>query len=287
MPVRAKNVSHCLESFDAPRQGPCSRLRVLAATRPHVAVVGGGYIGTEIAAAMVGEGCRVTLLHPGDVLGEQMFPAELAARFDALFADAGVEVRGGSKVRGGREGPDGVRLELESGDTVQADVVVVGLGVEPATHFLPEEGELADDGGVVVDERLRTSAEDVHAAGDVATYPDPILGRTRVEHVDNATTMGAAAGRIMAGSEETYDHTPMFYSDVLGLGYQAVGTLDSSLETFVERVGDGAVAYYLDDREVRGVLLWDLDEGVEEAKALLARHSRPADPADLAGTITG
>ena len=263
------------------------RLRVLAATRPHVAVVGGGYIGTEIAAAMVGEGCRVTLLHPGDVLGEQMFPAELAARFDALFADAGVEVRGGSKVRGGREGPDGVRLELESGDTVQADVVVVGLGVEPATHFLPEEVELADDGGVVVDERLRTSVEDVHAAGDVATYPDPILGRTRVEHVDNATTMGAAAGRIMAGSEETYDHTPMFYSDVLGLGYQAVGTLDSSLETFVERVGDGAVAYYLDDREVRGVLLWDLDEGVEEAKALLARHSRPADPADLAGTITG
>ena len=165
--------------------------------------------------------------------------------------------------------------------------MVVGLGVEPATHFLPEEVELADDGGVVVDERLRTSAEDVHAAGDVATYPDPILGRTRVEHVDNATTMGAAAGRIMAGSEETYDHTPMFYSDVLGLGYQAVGTLDSSLETFVERVGDGAVAYYLDDREVRGVLLWDLDEGVEEAKALLARHSRPADPADLAGTITG
>ena len=178
-------------------------------------------------------------------------------------------------------------------DRVKNRVVIKGnagahqLAAEPATHFLPEEVELADDGGVVVDERLRTSAEDVHAAGDVATYPDPILGRTRVEHVDNATTMGAAAGRIMAGSEETYDHTPMFYSDVLGLGYQAVGTLDSSLETFVERVGDGAVAYYLDDREVRGVLLWDLDEGVEEAKALLARHSRPADPADLAGTITG
>ncbi|MEC9051028.1 MAG: hypothetical protein VX747_01115, partial [Actinomycetota bacterium] len=77
------------------------------------------------------------------------------------------------------------------------------------------------------------------------------------------------------------------YSDVLGLGYQAVGTLDSSLETFVEEVEDGAVAYYLDESEVVGVLLWDLEEGVEEAKALLARHSRPQDPSELAGSITG
>ncbi len=180
-----------------------------------------------------------------------------------------------------------MRLELEDGDPVEADVVVVGLGVEPAVHFLPEQVERAEDGGVVVDEHLRTSAPDVYAAGDIASYPDPILGRTRVEHVDNATTMGAAAGRIMAGSDEAYDHTPMFYSDVLGLGYQAVGTLDATLETFVERVGEGAVAYYLDDEAVRGVLLWDLDEGVEEAKQLLARHSRPRDPADLAGSITG
>jgi len=263
------------------------RLRVLADTRPHIAVVGGGYIGTEIAAAMVGEGCRVTLLHPGEILGGQMFPAELAARFERLFTDAGVEVRGGAKVAGGREHADGVRLDLESGEQLEADVVVVGLGVEPAGHFLPESVERSEDGGVVVDEHLRTSATDVYAAGDVASYPDPILGRTRVEHVDNATTMGTVAGRIMAGSEETYDHTPMFYSDVLGLGYQAVGTLDASLETFVERVGEGAVAYYLDDEAVRGVLLWDLDEGVEEAKALLARHSRPQDPTDLAGSITG
>ncbi len=262
------------------------RLRVLADTRPHVAVVGGGYIGTEIAAAMVGEGCRVTLLHPGDVLGEQMFPAELADRFERLFTEAGVEVRGGAKVSGGREHAEGVRLDLESGDQVEADVVVIGLGVEPATHFLPDSVERSEEGGVVVDEHLRTSAADVYAAGDVASYPDPILGRTRVEHVDNATTMGTAAGRIMAGSDETYDHTPMFYSDVLGLGYQAVGTLDASLETFVEHVGEGAVAYYLDDSAVVGVLLWDLDEGVEEAKQVLARHWRPEDPAALAGSIT-
>ena len=166
------------------------------------------------------------------------------------------------------------------------DVRVVATGLVPVE--LARRAPLGGPHGFPVRATLRhRDHDDVYAAGDIASYPDPILGRTRVEHVDNATTMGAAAGRIMAGSDEAYDHTPMFYSDVLGLGYQAVGTLDATLETFVERVGEGAVAYYLDDEAVRGVLLWDLDEGVEEAKQLLARHSRPRDPADLAGSITG
>lgn len=187
---------------------------------------------------------------------------------------------------GGAETGGGVRLELSDGGNLEADLAVVGLGIEPATAFLDGVVDLAEDGGVLVDEHLRTSVDDVWAAGDVASYPDPILGRTRVEHVDGATAMGEAAGRILAGSEEVYDHTPMFYSDVFDLGYQAVGTLDSSLETFVDEVEGGAVAYYLSSTEVVGVLLWGLDDGVEEAKALLARHSRPADPAKLAGTIT-
>lgn len=262
------------------------RLRGLVHDRPHVAVVGGGYIGTEIAAALVQQDCRVTLLHPDEVLSGPMFPAPLARDFQRRFTDAGVEVRGGARVAGGAESADGVRLELEGGGSVEADLVVVGLGIEPATSFLEGVVDLAEDGGVLVDERLRTSAPDVHAAGDVATYPDPVLGRTRVEHVDNATTMGEAAGRILAGSEEPYDHTPMFYSDVFDLGYQAVGTLDASLETFVDEVEGGAVAYYLSSTEVVGVLLWNLDVGVDEATELLAKHSRPDDPADLAGTIT-
>ena len=262
------------------------RLRGLVSDRPHVAVVGGGYIGSEIAAALVQQGCRVTLLHPDDVLGAPMFPAALAEAFERRFTDAGVEVRGGAQVTGGTETTVGVRLELSDGGSVEADVAVVGLGIEPATSFLDGVVDLAEDGGVLVDEHLRTSVEDVWAAGDVATYPDPILGRTRVEHVDGATAMGETAGRILAGSGEAYAHTPMFYSDVLDLGYQAVGTLDSSLETFVDEVEGGAVVYYLSSTEVVGVLLWDLDDGVEDAKALLARHTRPADPADLAGTIT-
>lgn len=254
--------------------------------KPHVAVVGGGYIGTEIAAAMIGEGCRVTLVHPDEVLGQSTFPPALARDHQRLFTDAGVDVRGGLEVAGGLEAADGVQLQLGAGDTVEADVVVLGLGIQPSADIVCEAVRRADDGGIVVDERLATTATDVYAAGDVAEYPDKILGRRRVEHVDNADSMGAAAGRIMAGSDETYDHTPMFYSDLLGHGYEAIGTLDASLETVEDRFGDGSVVvYYLTDEEVVGVLLWDCDGGLDEATAVLAAHTRPADGTELVGRI--
>jgi len=260
-------------------------LRELVAERPHVVVVGGGYIGSEIAAALIGQDCRVTLIHPDEVLGGPMFPASLAATFQQLFTDAGVDVRGGLSVTGGAESPDGVSLELSDGSTLTADLAVVGLGISPAGEVLADVAARSDDGGIVVDERLATDAPSVFAAGDVAEYPDRILGRRRVEHVDNAESMGAAAGRIMAGSDEVYDHTPMFYSDVLEHGYEAVGVLDSDLETVEDPYDDGLVVYYLDDEAVRGVLLWDCEGGLDAARELLAQHRRPADANELVGSV--
>lgn len=268
------------------------QLRALAADRPAVTVVGGGWIGTEIAAALHQHGADVTLLHPDDRLGAPRFPDALAATFEGLFTDAGVTVRGGVRVVGGSGDEDGVRLDLEDGSTATADVVVVGLGSEPAGRLDGLDVELADDGSIVVDERLATGVPGVHAAGDVATYPDRILGTTRVEHVDNATTMGRVAGRILAGSDETYDHTPYFYSAVLGHRFEAVGTLDASLETVTDELPDGGdggrrlVVYYLDDAEVVGVLLWNVEERRDAARAVLAAHERPADASDLGGRIT-
>jgi NADPH-dependent 2,4-dienoyl-CoA reductase/sulfur reductase-like enzyme len=264
------------------------RLRALVDAHPglHVAVVGGGYIGSEMAAALVGQGCRVTLVHPDDVLGRSTYPERLARDYQALFTDAGVDVRGGTKVDGGLQAADGVSLRLSDGTTLEADAVVLGLGIKPSGDPISDAVERAEDGGIVVDERLATTAPDVYAAGDVAQYPDRILGRRRVEHVDNADTMGATVGRIMAGSDETYDHTPMFYSDLFGHGYEAIGTLDASLETVEDRFGDDSVVvYYLTDDEVVGVLLWDCDGGLDDATALLASHTRPADAQDLVGRI--
>lgn len=267
------------------------QLRSLAAEHPQVTVVGGGWIGTEIAAALHQHGVDVTLLHPDERLGGPRFPDGLAATFEGLFTEAGVTVRGGVEVVGGRADDTGVELDVDDGSTVRSDVVVVGLGIEPSGGLPGLDLVLADDGSIVVDDRLATGVPDVYAAGDNATYPDRILGTTRVEHVDNATTMGRVAGRILAGSTETYDHTPYFYSAVLGHRFEAVGTLDASLETVTDDLPAGddgeqrLVVYYLDDTEVVGVLLWNVEERRDAAREVLAAHERPADPATLRGRI--
>lgn len=262
------------------------RLRALAegTPTPRILVVGAGFIGTEIAAALSRTEAEVELVHPGSIVGDHVFPEEIARQVEGELTSHGVTVRGGAGVERGELTDAGVRLHLEGGATVEGDAVVIGLGVRPATRFLEGVVDLADDGGVLVDEHLATSAPDVWAAGDVAVYPDPILGRTRVEHVDNATTQGEAAGRAMAGATDAYDHTPIFWSDVRDLGYEAVGTLSSRLETVVDHTEDGAVVYYLDDERVRGVLLWNVWDASDTAKKVLT-EPRPSDPAELRGRI--
>jgi 3-phenylpropionate/trans-cinnamate dioxygenase ferredoxin reductase component len=125
----------------------------------------------------------------------------------------------------------------------------------------------------VVDALLRTSHPDVYAAGDVAAFWQDALGqRRRVEHEDNAKTMGRWAGRAMAGQPEPYDHLPSFYSDLFDLGYEAVGEVDSRLETkaeWDEPYRKGVITYRRDDR-VRGVLLWNVWDQLDAARALIA-----------------
>jgi 3-phenylpropionate/trans-cinnamate dioxygenase ferredoxin reductase subunit len=259
------------------------RLRELAGSGRHVAVVGGSYIGTEIAAALAQNDTRVTLVFPDDVLGASMLPAPIASVFDRTFQEARVGLARGRRVESGTADETGVHLVLDDGSTLDADAVVVGLGISPDDGLAAEAGLEVDD-GVVVDRTLRTSDPHVFAAGDVASYPDAILGRRRVEHVDNATSQGAAVGRIMAGSDEVYDHTPYYYSKVFDISYEAVGTLDTSLETVLDDKGEGrAVAYYLGDDSVEGVLLWNV-EGARDAARGVVRDCSLGD-IELAGRI--
>ncbi|MDZ7931110.1 MAG: FAD-dependent oxidoreductase [Rhodococcus sp. (in: high G+C Gram-positive bacteria)] len=169
---------------------------------------------------------------------------------------------------------------------MEADGVVFGLGVRPDTE-LAESAGLAVDDGVVVDEFLRTEDEHVYAAGDVANYPDAILGRRRIEHVDNATEMGKAAGRNMAGAADPYTYTPYFYSDVYDDGYQAIGTVSTTLDVVEDwkSVGKEGVVYYLDDDAVvGGVLMWNVWEGLDVARTLLA-EKKPQTEQSLRGLI--
>lgn len=261
-------------------------LRELSGGDRHIAVVGGSYIGTELAAALVQNDTRATLIYPDKTLGGSMFPPELAGRFEKAYAQQEVELRSGTRVESGSTADDGVELTFDDGSRATFDGMVSGLGIETNVHTAASAGLQVDD-GIVVDECLRTSADDVYAAGDVASYPDRILGRRRVEHVDNAQQMGAAAGRIMAGSTEVYDHTPYYYSNAFDMSYQAVGTLDSSLETVEDWTDpqEEGVVYYLNGSTVAGVLLWNVDGQLDAAREVLADRD-PQDSSTLLGRIS-
>lgn len=251
------------------------RLRDLAGAGRHVVVVGGGYIGTELAAALVQNDTRVTLVHPQDVLTAATFPAGLAAHVERMYAEHGVTLVPRARVVSGTSGPDDVTVVLDDGREITADAVVVGAGLEVETAVAAAAGLDVDD-GIVVDARLRTSDPHVWAAGDVARYPDRLLGPRRVEHVDNATTMGRQAGRNLAGADEPYDHTPFFYSDLFDAGYEAVGRLDASLETVEDWHGEPygtGVVYYLDAGRVVGVLLWGVWDATDRAREVIATQT--------------
>ena len=260
------------------------RVRSLPAGK-RVAVVGGGFIGTERAASLATAGYRVTLLFPEDGIGARLFPRDLALHLKGYYAEREVEVRPGESVTGVEAQGDGFVLRTGRGE-LRADLVVAGLGIVPNDRLAAEAG-LAVEDGILVDETLRTSDPAVFAAGDVARFESPALGRRiRVEHEDNANQMGRAAGLSMAGAGGPYRHLPFFYSDLFDLGYEAIGALDPRLEVvadWAEPFRKGVV-YYLSDGRVRGVLAWGAFGKMDAARALLAEPG-PHDPGALRGRI--
>src|SRR5690349_16173485 len=248
------------------------RLRALAGQRVRFAVIGGGFIGSEVAAALRMQGRDVTMLVPEAGLGARVFPADLAAFLVDYYRGKGVTMRMGEGMAGlGRRAGSCVVRTTVGGELV-AEVLVAGLGIVPGVE-LAEQAGLRVDNGIMVDEACRTSQIDIYAAGDVANFANPALGaRLRVEHEDNANTMGRTAGLNMAGRATRYDHLPFFYSDLFDLGYEAVGDTDSRLETVAdwkEQFREGVV-YYLKSGRVRGVLLWNTWGQVDNARALIA-----------------
>jgi 3-phenylpropionate/trans-cinnamate dioxygenase ferredoxin reductase component len=244
------------------------RLREAAPEGAHVVVIGGGFIGSEIAAGLVGNGARVTMLFPEPGVGYRLFPSDLSASVTDYYREKGVEVLAGEMVASA----SGDRVETESGRTLDADAVVAGLGVVPDTELAEAAGLEVED-GIVVDEYGRVPGhENVFAAGDVARFPVRALGTPmRIEHEDHANTHGRVVGANMAGADTPYDHLPFFYSDLFDLGYEAVGLVDSRLdarEEWQEPYRKGVVTY-LDDGRPRGVLLWNVWDKVDAARELI------------------
>jgi NADPH-dependent 2,4-dienoyl-CoA reductase/sulfur reductase-like enzyme len=202
------------------------------------------------------------------------------------YRDKGVEVLAGESVTGVEGAGEHLTVLTQSGRRIEANGVVAGIGIQPNVALATAAG-LKVDNGIVVNRALQTSHIDVYAAGDVANFYDGLLAvHRRVEHEDNANRMGRAAGRAMAGDAVRYDHSPMFYSDLFDLGYEAVGELDARLETVIDwqEPYQTGVIYYLKDRCVRGVLLWNVWGQVEAAKALIAT-GQTVTPEALVGRI--
>ena len=244
-------------------------------------VIGGGFIGSEMAAALSLDGRQVTMVFPEDGICARAFPKDLVDFVTGYYREKGVQVLT-------NDVPvaisDSGSVRTKSGRDLAADVVIGGLGIVPETQLAEAAGLTVRD-GIVVDAQLRTNDPDIYAAGDVARFHSEVLGKdVRVEHEDNANTMGKLAGQAMAGAPITWRHVPMFYSDLFDLGYEAVGEIDSRLETFADwkvpfREG---VVYYLRDGRVRGVLLWNTWGQVDNARALLAE---PGPHRDLKGRL--
>lgn len=236
------------------------------------AVIGGGFIGSEVAAALTMHGQKVTIIFPGPGLCHNIFPPGLVAHVNDYFKQKGVDVWSGEKVADIRPKDKGAEIETKSGKKLEVDYVVAGLGIQPNVELAEQIG-LKVDNGIWVGEDLQSSHADIYAAGDVANFANGLLGgRLRVEHEDNTNTMGKAAGRSMAGSPQPYDHIPMFYSDLFDLGYEAAGSLDSSLEMvedWQEKPYKKGVVYYLDKGHLRGVLLWSVWDKVDAARELI------------------
>ena len=262
------------------------RLRALADQKKTFAVIGGGFIGSEIAAALAMQGCKVTMLFPDAGIGARVFPPDLASFLVGYYRDKGVDARPGVQVTGLSESGSAVVVEGKSGVRLSVDAVVAGIGIAPNTELAAGAGLEVQD-GIVVDDHLRTSHPDVFAAGDVARFNAPALGsRIRVEHEDNALHMGHAAGRAMAGDTTPYAHLPFFYSDLFDLGYEAVGEMNplgELVSDWKEPFREGVV-YTLAGGRVRGVLLWNTWGQVDAARALIAEPG-PFEAADLRGRI--
>jgi len=267
------------------------RVHAMAGNCKRIAIIGAGFIGSELAASLASNNVQVVMIFPGEGIGSRMYPPELAVFLNDVYREKGVEVLAGSTVTGCelrdqkpvltvRRDPAGAERE------VRVDGVVAGIGVQPNVELAEAAGLKVED-GIRVDASLRTSDPMIYAAGDVVSFYDSSLSEwRRVEHADNATTMGGFVGVAMAGRTVVYDHTPFFYSDFFAFGYEAVGHIDSRLEmvtdwTVPNREG---VIYYLRDGRVRGALLWNIWGQADAARRLIVAPG-PHAVTNLAGRL--
>ncbi|HYQ13744.1 MAG TPA: FAD-dependent oxidoreductase [Solirubrobacterales bacterium] len=247
--------------------------------------IGAGWIGAEIAASARTKGCEVTVLEMAALPLERVLGPELGAIYRDIHTDHGVELLAETALES-FEGSGSVEsVRTADGRTIDADFVVVGIGVAPRTK-LAEDAGLDVENGVLTTERLETSAQGVYAAGDIANATHPLLGqRIRVEHWANALNQGPAAARNMLGKDAPYDKIPYFFSDQYDVGMEYAGYATDWDEVVFRGDVDARefVAFWLRDGRVlagMNVNVWDVTDDIQE----LIRSKATIDPKLLTDT---
>lgn len=262
------------------------RLRELSEQYTRFAVIGGSFIGAELTAALRLNGKEVSMIFPGSSLCAHLFPPDVSGYLNRYYESKGVRLNANTPLKGIEGKLGNYLLHTAFNEEISAEVVVAGIGIVPNTELAEKAGLRVGD-GVMVNTGLQTSAPDIYAAGDIANFEDALLKeRRRVEHEDNAKVMGEAAGRAMAGASIDYTHSPMFYSDLFDIGYEAVGKVDVALETYTDWQDEYAkgVIYYLDAGRLRGILLWNVWDQLDRARELI-RSNRIWQADELQGQI--
>jgi NADPH-dependent 2,4-dienoyl-CoA reductase/sulfur reductase-like enzyme len=255
--------------------GDYHQLRGEATEGKSALVIGGGFIGSEIAAALRMNKLNVTLIFPEQYLVSRVFPEPLGRYLTDQYRAKGVQVISADVPASIERAGDKYLTRTRAGKEITTDLVVVGVGIAPNISLARSAG-LETGNGVVVNDRLQTSNPDIYAAGDIAFFPDPVLGPRRIEHWDNALNQGKHAGKNMAGANQPFTYMPFFFSDLFEFGYEAVGEIDSRLETFSDwqEPNKTGVIYYLDKDRLRGAMMCNVWEKTDAARALIQKQDR-------------
>jgi NADPH-dependent 2,4-dienoyl-CoA reductase/sulfur reductase-like enzyme len=226
-----------------------------------------------MAAALCVNKLKVTMIYPSAYLCNRVFPEDLGLAIERLYADRSIQIL--KKQRPISIQRQGLRFVVHTTDGLQieSDLVIVGIGIKPAVE-LAEQAGLGVGDGILVNKYLQTSHPDIYAAGDNTRFPYRSTEQLiRLEHWDNAANQGKHAGRNMAGAHESFTYMPYFFSDLFEFGYEAVGEIDSRMETIADwqKQFDTGVIYYLRNGKIHGTMMCNRWNKVEEARDLIRR----------------
>jgi len=239
-------------------------------------VIGGGFIGSEIAAALNINKADVTMLVRESYLVEHVFANKLGNAIQEKYIRRGVKIFTQDSPVSITKRNKHLVTRTKGGKEISSDVIIAGIGIEPEVKLAKSAG-LAVENGIVVNEFLQSSSPDIYAAGDNANFPYQVFGkRMRVEHWDNAVNQGKTAGMNMAGARNAYTYMPYFFSDLFDFGYEAVGLVSSKLETFADwqKENDTGVVYYFENGKVRGAMMCNVWNKVDAARELIKNNER-------------